>query len=1059
MSETTSGLVTLLFTDLVGSTELLSRAGDEEAQRIFSAHHQLLAEAVAQHGGQEVKWLGDGLMVAFPSAADAVSCAITMQQAGRRPVAGEHLAIRVGLTAGEALRDAVDYFGTPVVMAKRLCDRAEAAQILCSDLVAGLLAGRPGFSFASVGELDLKGLPAPVAAYEVRYEASTSGPTAEAPLVGREAELVRLTERLHQTARGQGGLILVAGEPGIGKTRLAEEAAARAERDGAFVLWGRGFEGEWAPPYAPFAEALAPHVAVAVPEELRADLAAGAAPLAQLVPRIREVLPDLPEPQSVPPEEERFRLLDAMAEFLVARSRRAPVLLVLDDLQWADGSTVAMVRHLVRFAPRERILILGAYPDLELDPDQSDLLGVVAREAGYEHLHLRGLDPSEVTRLLGALAGHDVEEKVGAAWVSQTEGNPFFIQELLRHLVEEGSLFQDSEGRWTTSKPLADLGVPQRVREVVARRLARLSKDANQLLQAAAAFDGPFRFDVVEAMAGLPELEALDALDEALASRLVAPAGAAESYVFVRTLIRRTVYRELSPSRQVRLHRRAAEALEAAAGPHPTGAQAGEIAAQYHQSQSLPGADRGAPFAVTAADQAQSTGGYDEAAGMLRMALDLVPEDDPRRPRLLGRLGIVLAWALAFDEAAAIAAEAGDAIAAAESKGAAAEYLSDAAYVTALAGGITHAWDLARQGLTYAGARDVAWARLVSFDVERRAAEDPERTGVPIDSAERRESARILREARLDPLGPAPMEAVFDSREEALQSANLLVLQLWGGEYAHCLPLLEAEATEAEAVGRVARAARGWALTAVCQVALGLLQEGAASTLRAEQLANRLGTPSFQLIGAKEALAVALDEGWEPLASLSAALAESTNPALAWGRGWMRGVAAKSAAACGRAEDALEHLGRLVSWIEHAPSWTLGLPKMTAQAADTLWRLERRDHVDDIEQALREKVIGPGFRHANVDGRHSLAQLCALTGRHDEAARWFTEARIVLAEQQALPLLAICDFDEALMYARRGSSGDADRATPLLESARRQFESIGMTGWLRRADELAAQLG
>ncbi|MGH9037275.1 MAG: ATP-binding protein, partial [Acidimicrobiia bacterium] len=754
-------------------------------------------------------------------------------------------------------------------------------------------------------------------------------------------------------------------------------------------------------------------------------------------------------------------LLDAMAQFLVARSRRAPVLLVLDDLQWADGSTVAMVRHLVRFAPRERMLILGAYPDLELDPDHplSDLLGVVAREAGYEHLHLRGLDPAEVTRLLGALAGHDVEENVGAAWVSQTEGNPFFIQELLRHLVEEGSLFQDPEGRWTTSKPLADLGVPQRVREVVARRLARLSKDANQFLQAAAAFDGPFRFDVVDAMAGLPELDALDALDEALASRLVVPAGVAESYVFVRTLIRRTVYRELSPSRQVRLHRRAAEALEVAAGHHPAGALAGEIAVQYHQSRSLPGADRGAPFAVAAADQAQSTGGYDEAATMLRMALDLVAEDDSRRPRLLGRLGIVLAWALAFDEAVAIAAEAGDAIAEAETKGAAAEYLSDAAYVTALAGGITQAWDLARQGLTYAGARDVAWARLVSFDLERRAAEDPERTGVPIDSAERRESARILRDARLDPLGPAPMEAAFDSREEALQSANLIVLQLWGGQYAHCLPLLEAEATEAEALGRVARAARGWAQTAVCQVALGLLREGAASALRAEQLATRLGTPSLQLIGAKEALAVALDEGWEPLASLTTALADSTNPALAWGRGGMRSAAAQATAACGRAEEALEHVGRLMSWIEHAPSWTMGFPRMTAQAAGSLWRIERSDHADEIEHALREKVVAPDFRHAMVDGRHALALLCALTGRHEEAVGWFAEARMVLAEQHALPLLAICDHDEALMYARRGSSGDADRATPLLESARRQFESIGMTGWIRRADQLADRLG
>ncbi|MGH8973907.1 MAG: ATP-binding protein, partial [Acidimicrobiia bacterium] len=930
MSEPSSGLVTLLFTDLVGSTELLARTGDTEAQRIFSAHHQLLAEAVAAHGGQEVKWLGDGLMVAFPSAADAVSCAITMQQANRRPVAGEYLAIRVGLTAGEALRDMTDYFGTPVVMAKRLCDRADAGQILCSDLVAGLLAGRPGFTFASVGELELKGLPAPVPTYEVRYEDAAQGLTGGTPLVGREAEMARLTDRLRRAASGQGGLVLMAGEPGIGKTRLAEEVAARAEREGAFVLWGRCFEGEWAPPYAPFAEALAPHVAVASPDELRADVGTGAAPLAQLVPRIRDVLPDLGEPQAVPAEEERFRLLDAMAQFLVARSRRAPVLLVLDDLQWADRSTVAMVRHLVRFAPRERILLLGAYPDLDLDADHplTDLLGVMAREAGYEHLAVRGLDPAEVTRLLAALGGHEVEEQVGAAWVRQTEGNPFFIQELLRHLSEEGSLYQGADGRWTTTKPLADLGVPQRVREVVARRLGRLSKAATQLLQAAAAFDGPFRFDVVEAIAGLPELDALDALDEALASRLVVPAGAAETYAFVRTLIRRSVYNELSPSRQVRLHRRAAEALEAAWGGQPPAAQAGEIAAQYHQSRTVSGAERGVDHALAAADHAQSTGGYDEAATFLRMALDLAPDADGRRPRLLGRLGIVLAWALAFDEAVGVATEAGDAIAETEGKQAAADYLSDAAYVSALAGGITQAWDLARAGLTYAGARDVAWARLVSFDLERRAAEEPEEPGIPIDSAERRESARILRAARLDPLGPAPMEAVFDSREEALESANLMVLAIYAGEYVHCLPRLEAEASEAETLGRAARAARGWGATAVCQAALGMLQAAGDSADRAERLAARLGIPIFPVIQAKEALAMALDEGWEPLASLSAALAETTNPALAWGRGWIRSAAAQAAARCGREEEALDHLARLAPWLELAPRWAIGFPRI-----------------------------------------------------------------------------------------------------------------------------------
>ncbi|HEV8624577.1 MAG TPA: hypothetical protein VG034_08975, partial [Acidimicrobiia bacterium] len=409
-------------------------------------------------------------------------------------------------------------------------------------------------------------------------------------------------------------------------------------------------------------------------------------------------------------------------------------------------------------------------------------------EGGYEHLQLKGLDPVEVTQLLAALAGHELEEKIGAAWVHQTEGNPFFIHELVRHLFEEGSLYQGPDGRWTTTKPLAELGVPHRVREVVSRRLARLSKAANQLLQAAAAFDSAFRFDAVERIAGLSELDALDALDETLAAHIIAPAGGAETYAFRRTLIRQTVYSELSPSRQVRLHRRAAEALQATVRAPLSPAEAGEIAFQYYRSVTLPGAESGVEPALAAVDHAQARGGYDEAAGFLRMALDMLPEADDRRPRLLGRLGIVLAWALAFDAAVEVAAEAGDAIAEAEGKAAAAAYLSDAAYVCSMAGGAVAAWELARQGLTHAGARDVAWARLVSFDLERRAAEDRDHPGILIDSAERRESARILRAARLDPLAPAPMEAVFDSREEARSSSNLSVLALWAGEYGRLPP-------------------------------------------------------------------------------------------------------------------------------------------------------------------------------------------------------------------------------------------------------------------------------
>src|SRR5262245_1953860 len=148
--------VTLLFTDLAQSTELLHRVGDEQAQRILRAHRQLLEEAIAGHGGGEVKWLGDGLMATFPSVADAVRCAVAMQQHARRPAAGERLGLRIGLHVGEALPDESDYAGTPVVLARRLCEQATAGQILCSGVVAELLRGRQAFRFAAVDALTLK---------------------------------------------------------------------------------------------------------------------------------------------------------------------------------------------------------------------------------------------------------------------------------------------------------------------------------------------------------------------------------------------------------------------------------------------------------------------------------------------------------------------------------------------------------------------------------------------------------------------------------------------------------------------------------------------------------------------------------------------------------------------------------------------------------------------------------------------------------------------------------------------------------------------------------------
>ncbi|MGH9037840.1 MAG: hypothetical protein ACRD0O_18945, partial [Acidimicrobiia bacterium] len=302
------------------------------------------------------------------------------------------------------------------------------------------------------------------------------------------------------------------------------------------------------------------------------------------------------------------------------------------------------------------------------------------------------------------------------------------------------------------------------------------------------------------------------------------------------------------------------------------------------------------------------------------------------------------------------------------------------------------------------------------------------------------------------------MEAVFASRNDALTSANIVVLAYWYGDLVQALPLFKVEVEHALAKGQLARAARTEALVVFCEVGLGRLDEARDTMERTETLAARLGMPVPTILQAKEILAAATDEGLEELLAAVAPLTARVIPALAWLQGSFYAWSARIAARLGQPDESLRCLGLLVPWLERAPAWALGWPMITSHAAEALWVMERHDHLELIEATVREKVVAPDFRNPMVDGRLTLARLCALTGRQDEAVSWFAKAREVLTEQGAGPLLAIADYDEALMYSRGNEPGDAEAAQTLLQPARAQFEAIGMNGWIRRADELAAQL-
>jgi class 3 adenylate cyclase/tetratricopeptide (TPR) repeat protein len=1064
-----SRTVTLLFTDLVNSTEHLQRAGDESGQLLFRAHHKLMTDAVTAAGGQELQWLGDGVLAVFESTADAVRCAISIQQTARRPVAGARFDIRIGINAGEVLRREGGYFGTPIVLGRRLCDRAAAGQILCSRLIADLLSARQTFSFRDLGPLELKSFAVPVSVCEVVYE--NDDPAAmlqRTPFVGRAHQMSRLAAKLEAACNGQGSIVMLVGEPGIGKTRMLEEFADLARQRGARVMRGACYDGEWQPPYGPFAEFIVDYAGRAETAELKAVLGNSAPTLARIAPSLHRQLNDIPEPATLDKDEERFRLLDAVSQFLITLSRQAPLVLVFDDLHWADRGTVGMLNHVAHFAGANPILLIAVYRDAEVGQTHplSRAVAAMRRLPNTEQIQLRGLDAEEVAALLGMIANQDAPDALVMAIGGETGGNPFFIREVLLHLMEEGKIFRAGR-QWVTTINVAELKIPEGVREVVNKRIGRLSDDVNRLLTVGAAFKGSFSFEVAAAVAELDESSALAAIDEALEAQLLRSGANADSLDFTHALIRHTLYSGMNSARRVRLHRKIAEAMEKTWGARIR-EHAAEIAYQFWRGASSSSGDRGVDYSIAAADQAEAAYAHDQALGFIRIALDLLPPGDSRRLALLPRLSLALAWTLDGDGACKVAHEASDLIAAAEGPVAATVYLEQVTRALYAAGLARDSWKLAREALRLAGdRRDVIWASLREIDLFREEAEDPGNPGIRVDSAGQREWRTLLRSLPAEQVKAHGFDPRYESRLEIVKETapNPATLLLLAGDYTRSLPLWQKEAGDAESQGRIGWAITAWGNTASCYIALGELTAARASLERGALLAARASSSvssrmlNLNLLSAQHELRLATDEGWEALLENAGSMdvLNKPSPENNWAFAMIRACGAYFFARINQTDVALEWIGTLTEAFERGASWEPTYSAVVCEAAAALWMLNRSETAEVVERNIRDKIIPPDFRYPMRDGRLSLARLCAVQHRYDEAVDWFAKAREVLDDQGARPLRALTDYDEGVMYIRRASSGDLDRAKPLLESARDQFRKIGMNGWLLRADEAVAQ--
>ena len=468
--------------------------------------------------------------------------------------------------------------------------------------------------------------------------------------VGRRDEMDQLKAALDEMLSGRGSLAMVVGEPGIGKTRLTEEFGVYAALRGAQVLSGHCYEGESSIPYRPFVEAFRQYVRSRPDHEVRSQMGAGAPEIATLLSEIRQRFSDIAPAPPLEAEAERLRQFESVTQFVRNAAAASPIVLQLDDLHWADKPSLLLLQYLMRSIGGDRVLIVGAYRDVELDRSHplAEAMATLRRTPNYRRVLLRGLPEDDVLAMISTVEGSEAtaaaRRVLADALYRETEGNPFFVREVINSLIEEGKLFR-RDGVWTSNvRSVSELGVPEGVREVIGRRLSRLSEDCNKMLTLASTMTGGFTWEELRAITRQPEDALLDLLEEALRAQLVVErkGASAGTYEFTHALVRQTLYEELSTPRRVLLHRQIGEALEKL---YTTNVESHLAELAHHFYQAAPGGDDGKAidYATRAGARAVQALAYEEAAAQYELALQALElkqqPDEHQRYDLLSALG------------------------------------------------------------------------------------------------------------------------------------------------------------------------------------------------------------------------------------------------------------------------------------------------------------------------------------------------------------------------------------------------------------------------------------
>ncbi|MDA1256673.1 MAG: protein kinase, partial [Chloroflexi bacterium] len=513
----------------------------------------------------------------------------------------------------------------------------------------------------------------------VERESNSLDSLAGGVFVGRQQEMDQLKAALEDVLGGRGRLVTLAGEPGIGKTRISEELATYAGLRGAKVLWGRCYETGGQPPYWPWVQAIRSYVRETDPDELRRQMGSSASVVAEIVTDVKDRLPELQSPPQLDdPDSARFRLFDSITSFLKTASQARPLVIVLDDLHWSDGPSLTFLEFVAREIGQSRVLVIGTYRDMELNRRHplTVTLGDLSRERLFERVLLRGLTQRDIARFIEIAAGIQPPAELSATVHRHTEGNPLFVTEVVRELVQSGELAENrasGDSTWSVR-------IPEGVREVIGRRLDRLSERTNEVLTTAAVVGRDFTLDALRALYGgagetaefapsagdpravptsgglatpISDSQLLDVLDEALDARIIEElSGEVGHYQFTHALMQETLTGELSLTRRVRLHARIAETLEQSYGQE-AGGHATELAHHFGEAQAILGVERFLGYALLAGDAAIASHAYEEAEFIYHRAVGLIDggPTTPVQAQLFAGLGRVYAAQARIEQA------------------------------------------------------------------------------------------------------------------------------------------------------------------------------------------------------------------------------------------------------------------------------------------------------------------------------------------------------------------------------------------------------------------------